>query len=76
MKSNVILPIFVSLLCGHGTNDTSDLLTYLGWFWIEVVNMDCSCIATNLGSDRIQTQWVWYIHLLHSTYKAYMVVLV
>ena len=60
---------------GHGTNDTSSLLTYLGQIQIKVVNRACSHITTNLGSDGVQTQWVWSIHLLHNTYKAYMVVL-
>ena len=52
----------------------SGLSTYLGQFQIEVVNRACSHIATNLVSDRGQTQWVWSIHLLCNTYKAYMVV--
>ena len=38
--------------------DISGLSTYLGWYQIKVVNRGCSCIATNLGSYRIQTQWV------------------
>ena len=60
---------------GMPTPDMSGLLTYLGQFQIKVVNRGCSHIAANLGSHREQTQCVCYIHLLCSTYKAYMVVL-
>ena len=55
--------------------DTSDLSTYLDQSWVKVVDRGCSHIATNLGSHREQAQWVEYIHLLYSTYKVYMVVL-
>ena len=41
-----------------GTNEMIGLLTYLGQFWIKVINRASSHIATNLGSDRVQTQWV------------------
>ena len=54
----------------------SGLSTYLGQSQIEVVDRGCSHITTNLGSYRVQTQWVWYIHLLYGTYKAYTVVLI
>ena len=70
IKCSVTSPIFVSLSCGHGTNDTNSSGGRLYW----VAYKGCSHITTNLGPHRAQTQWVWCIHSLYSTYKAYIVV--
>ena len=53
MKSSITLPISVSLLCDHATNDMNGFRVA----WIREANKGCSCIATNLGSHRAQTQW-------------------
>ena len=53
-KSSITLPISISLLCHHGTNDMNCFRVA----WIRVANKGCSHIATNLGSHKAQTQWV------------------
>ena len=63
--------MFLSDLCGQGTNDMNGSEGRLCWMAYK----GGSHIVTNLGPHRAQTGWVYCIHLLCSTYKAYMVVL-
>ena len=71
IKSSVTSPMFV---CSHVVMAPMIWMVLKGrLYWMAYKG--CSHSATNLGSHRAQTWWLWYIHLLHSTYKAYMVVL-
>ena len=58
MKVVLSYPFSVSLLCHHSTNDTVVWGRLFRSVWIRVANKGCSCIDTNLGSPRAQTQWV------------------